>query len=115
MTNGFDASMMNGLQSLSQWEDAFNHPVGGTLGLLNAIQVSKSIAAVSHPSQQLFRISALLVHIHFRPMCRTELAGDQRSFWELSSCVVRLRFLLSFPSISVLNSNKRCYGFANCI
>lgn len=39
MTNGFDASMMNGLQSLTQWEDDFNHPVGGTLGLLNAIQV----------------------------------------------------------------------------
>ena len=39
-TNGYDGSMMNGLQSLTQWEDAFNHPTGGILGLLNAIQVS---------------------------------------------------------------------------
>lgn len=31
---------MNGLQSLTQWESAFNNPSGGMLGLLNAIQVS---------------------------------------------------------------------------
>lgn len=30
---------MNGLQSLKQWENDFNHPTGSTLGLLNAIQV----------------------------------------------------------------------------
>ena len=29
---------MNGLQSLPQWQDAFNHPGSGMLGLLNAIQ-----------------------------------------------------------------------------
>jgi MFS family permease len=32
--------MMNGLQSLGQWESAFNNPSGAKLGLLNAIQVS---------------------------------------------------------------------------
>ena len=32
--------MMNGLQTLSQWESAFGYPTGGKLGLLNAIQVS---------------------------------------------------------------------------
>ncbi|KAJ7128436.1 general substrate transporter [Mycena epipterygia] len=37
-TNGYDGSMMNGLQSLTQWEDYFNHPKKGKLGLLNAIQ-----------------------------------------------------------------------------
>jgi len=37
-TNGYDGSMMNGLQTLSQWESAFGNPSGGTLGLLNAIQ-----------------------------------------------------------------------------
>ena len=31
---------MNGLQSLPQWESAFNYPSSGNLGLLNAIQVS---------------------------------------------------------------------------
>ena len=39
-TTGYDGSMMNGLQSLTQWESAFNYPSGGNLGLLNAIQVS---------------------------------------------------------------------------
>ncbi|KAH0835887.1 hexose transporter [Lanmaoa asiatica] len=37
-TTGYDGSMMNGLQSLTQWESAFNYPSGGNLGLLNAIQ-----------------------------------------------------------------------------
>ena len=36
--NGFDGTMMNGLQSIPQWQDAFNHPEGSMLGLLNAIQ-----------------------------------------------------------------------------
>ena len=39
-TNGYDGSMMNGLQSLPQWESAFGFPTGGKLGLLNAIQVN---------------------------------------------------------------------------
>ncbi|KAJ6615099.1 hexose transporter [Mycena sp. CBHHK59/15] len=37
-TNGYDGSMMNGLQSLTQWESYFNNPTKGKLGLLNAIQ-----------------------------------------------------------------------------
>ncbi|KAI9057962.1 hexose transporter [Trametes sanguinea] len=44
-TNGYDGSMMNGLQSLPQWNDAFNHPGGGKLGLLSAIQNIGSVAA----------------------------------------------------------------------
>ncbi|KAK5943513.1 hypothetical protein PMZ80_004521 [Knufia obscura] len=36
-TNGFDGSMMNGLQTLSYWQDSFNHPSAAKLGLLNAI------------------------------------------------------------------------------
>lgn len=28
-TNGYDGSMMNGLQSLPQWKSAFNNPQGG--------------------------------------------------------------------------------------
>jgi len=45
-TNGYDGSMMNGLQSLSQWEAAFNYPSGGKLGLLNAIQASFFCACI---------------------------------------------------------------------
>lgn len=37
-TYGYDGSMMNGLQSLTQWNEAFGYPAGGKLGLLNAIQ-----------------------------------------------------------------------------
>ena len=37
--NGFDGSLINSLQSMDTWEDYFNRPQGGLLGLLNAIQV----------------------------------------------------------------------------
>ena len=36
---------MNGLQSLTQWEEAFNKPSGSMLGLLNAIQNIGSLSA----------------------------------------------------------------------
>lgn len=44
-TNGYDGSMMNGLQSLTQWETYFDNPTKGKLGLLNAIQNIGSLAA----------------------------------------------------------------------
>ncbi|KAJ7195580.1 general substrate transporter [Mycena haematopus] len=43
-TNGYDGSMMNGLQSLTQWENYFDYPTKGKLGLLNAIQTIGSLA-----------------------------------------------------------------------
>jgi len=36
-TNGYDGSMMNGLQTLIYWKEAFNYPSASALGLLNAI------------------------------------------------------------------------------
>ncbi|KAK0441522.1 hexose transporter [Desarmillaria tabescens] len=44
-TNGYDGSMMNGLQSLTQWSEYFHKPTGGRLGLLNAIQHIGNLAA----------------------------------------------------------------------
>jgi sugar porter (SP) family MFS transporter len=44
-TNGYDGSMMNGLQTLPQWVSSFNNPTGGKLGLLNAIQNIGALAA----------------------------------------------------------------------
>ncbi|KAI0746168.1 general substrate transporter [Earliella scabrosa] len=44
-TNGYDGSMMNGLQSLPQWNVAFDYPSGGKLGLLSAIQNIGCLAA----------------------------------------------------------------------
>ena len=45
-TNGFDGSMMNGLQALPQWQSAFNHPGSSMLGLLNAIQNIGALVAL---------------------------------------------------------------------
>ncbi|KAF8887530.1 hexose transporter [Infundibulicybe gibba] len=44
-TNGYDESMMNGLQSLTQWRGCFHSPTGSKLGLLNVIQNIGSLAA----------------------------------------------------------------------
>ncbi|EMD33849.1 hypothetical protein CERSUDRAFT_117379 [Gelatoporia subvermispora B] len=44
--NGYDGSMMNGLQLLTQWETAFNFPSGSKLGLLGAIQNIGSLGAL---------------------------------------------------------------------
>jgi hypothetical protein len=35
--NGFDGSMMNGLQTLKYWREYFNNPKGSILGLFNAV------------------------------------------------------------------------------
>ncbi|KIW86259.1 hypothetical protein Z517_01654 [Fonsecaea pedrosoi CBS 271.37] len=37
-TNGYDGSLMNGVQSITYYENYFHHPHGSTQGLLNAIQ-----------------------------------------------------------------------------
>ncbi|CAE6461235.1 unnamed protein product, partial [Rhizoctonia solani] len=36
--NGFDSSMMNGLQIVPDWQYYFGNPSGSTLGMVNAIQ-----------------------------------------------------------------------------
>ncbi len=36
--NGYDGSLMNGLQALPQWESFMNHPTGAWLGFVNAVQ-----------------------------------------------------------------------------
>jgi len=38
MNNGYDGSMMNGLQTVVNWQTYFNHPTGSILGVFNAIQ-----------------------------------------------------------------------------
>ncbi|KAF8131328.1 hexose transporter [Mycena galopus ATCC 62051] len=42
--SGYDGSMVNGLQSLPQWEEYFGFPTKGKLGLLGAIQNIGSLA-----------------------------------------------------------------------
>jgi sugar porter (SP) family MFS transporter len=45
-TNGYDGSMMNGLQALDQWVDSFHDPSPAARGLLNAIMSVGSIVAL---------------------------------------------------------------------
>lgn len=44
-TNGYDGSMLNGLQSMSQWQDFFGHPTGTRLGSLSNGVIFGQIAA----------------------------------------------------------------------
>ncbi|KAK4943905.1 hypothetical protein LTR10_016621 [Elasticomyces elasticus] len=45
-TNGYDGSMMNGLQTLTPWQNYFGHPAGGKIGILNAIMAIGSLCAI---------------------------------------------------------------------
>ncbi|PKY06403.1 putative transporter [Aspergillus campestris IBT 28561] len=45
-TNGYDGSMMNGLQILIPWQEYFGHPTGSSLGILSAIMSLGSLAAL---------------------------------------------------------------------
>ncbi|KAF2842908.1 hexose transporter protein [Patellaria atrata CBS 101060] len=45
-TNGYDGSMVNGLQSLDPWQEYFNHPKGSLLGLFGCIMSVGSLAAI---------------------------------------------------------------------
>jgi len=45
-TNGYDGSMVNGLQSLDVWQDYFHHPDGAMIGLFSAIMSVGSIVAL---------------------------------------------------------------------
>ncbi|EUC55697.1 sugar porter (SP) family MFS transporter [Rhizoctonia solani AG-3 Rhs1AP] len=44
--NGYDGSMMNGLQSVDEWKEYFGHPTSRELGLFNAIQSIGALAAI---------------------------------------------------------------------
>jgi MFS family permease len=45
-TNGYDGSIVNGLQTLPQWETYFNNPSGAILGLFGSIMAVGSIVAI---------------------------------------------------------------------
>lgn len=45
-TQGFDGSMMNGLQSVENWRDYFGEPKGATLGLFNAAYPIGGLCAI---------------------------------------------------------------------
>ncbi|KAL5335206.1 general substrate transporter [Aspergillus crustosus] len=43
---GYDGSLMNGLQPISQWKDYFNNPTGSVLGVVNAAQSIGSVISL---------------------------------------------------------------------
>ncbi|KAJ4374716.1 hypothetical protein N0V83_001791 [Neocucurbitaria cava] len=43
---GYDGSLMNGIQSLTQWQEYFGHPTGALLGLVNAAQSGGSVVVL---------------------------------------------------------------------
>ncbi|KKY18011.1 putative hexose transporter protein [Phaeomoniella chlamydospora] len=45
-TNGYDGSMMNGLQTLPHWQSYFHNPKGSLLGLLNCIMSVGGLCAI---------------------------------------------------------------------
>lgn len=56
--------MMNGLQALTPWQEYFNHPKGGKIGILNAIMAIGSLSAipfVPYAADYLGRRMAILV------------------------------------------------------
>lgn len=45
-TNGYDGSLLNGLQTMTQWQDYFNHPKSAKIGLYSAILQIGALSAV---------------------------------------------------------------------
>lgn len=45
-TNGYDGSLLNGLQTMEPWQNYFNNPSGSTLGLFSAIMQVGSFSAI---------------------------------------------------------------------
>ncbi|KAJ5198249.1 hexose transporter protein [Penicillium cinerascens] len=45
-TNGYDGSLMNGLEAMSSWNRSYNNPSGGTLGLLAAAMSIGSMLSI---------------------------------------------------------------------
>lgn len=93
-TNGYDGSMMNGLQSLTQWTTYFNNPSGGRLGLLNAIQNIGGLAAYPispYVSDGLGRRSAILLGATI--MC---IATAIQTAAQSTGMFIGARFLIGF-------------------
>ncbi|KAF2098542.1 general substrate transporter [Rhizodiscina lignyota] len=49
-TNGYDSSLLNGLQTLLPWQNYYNHPDGSRLGLMNAIYNLGGLSALPFSS-----------------------------------------------------------------
>ncbi|OGE56919.1 hypothetical protein PENARI_c002G08003 [Penicillium arizonense] len=98
--NGFDNSMMNGLQTLSYWQDYFNHPKGPTLGLFNCVMSVGALAGLLILPYILdhFGRKICLVFGSFFMLLGVALQSGSMNF----SMFVGARFILGFGDIIVI-------------
>ncbi|RDL34595.1 MFS general substrate transporter [Venustampulla echinocandica] len=93
-TNGYDSSMMNGLQSLDQWRDYYHQPSPSQLGLLNSIWAVGSLVAlpvVPYTADMLGRRTGVMVG------CSIMLGGVAlQSLGFTFAMFVSARFFLGF-------------------
>lgn len=99
--NGFDGSMMNGLQTLSYWRDYFNNPHGSMLGLFNASMSLGSIiglAPVPYLLDHYGRKSGIIVGCFIMILAVGLQAGAQNF-----GMFIAARLLLGFGDTIVLS------------
>jgi len=93
-TNGYDGSMMNGLQAIDQWRLYFKEPNASMLGLLNAIQNIGALCAlpfVSYVCDLLGRRSSIFLGASL--MC---IATVVQTASQSVSMFIGARFLIGF-------------------
>ncbi|KAL2699582.1 hypothetical protein AAEP93_009557 [Penicillium crustosum] len=98
--NGFDNSMMNGLQALSYWQEYFNHPKGPTLGLFNCVMSVGALAGLVILPYMLDRLGrrVCLVFGSSFMLLGVALQSGSINF----SMFVGARFILGFGDIIVI-------------
>ncbi|KAJ5924933.1 hypothetical protein N7454_007572 [Penicillium verhagenii] len=98
--NGFDNSMMNGLQTLSYWQKYFNYPKGPTLGLFNCVMSAGALTGLLILPFMLdhFGRKPCLVFGSFFMLLGVALQAGSINF----SMFVGARYILGFGDIIVI-------------
>lgn len=104
-TSGFDSSLMNGLQSLSYWNEYFGHPNGSLLGILNAsynLGAISSLPFVGYVSDHLGRRGS----IAFGSVCM--VIGAIMQCFSVNCKLNSFLLLLSIPFLSTAWFASEC-------
>jgi hypothetical protein len=88
--NGYDGSMMNGLQVLPQWQEFMSSPTGPWLGFVNAVLSPGQQTGLAERKRSSWHISGCFSDVDFRPEPKTQ----QCLFLEGFSWVALQRSLL---------------------
>ncbi|KEQ91840.1 hypothetical protein AUEXF2481DRAFT_48200 [Aureobasidium subglaciale EXF-2481] len=62
-TNGYDGSLLNGLQAMDPWQEYFGHPNGSTLGLSSAILQIGAFSAIFFCMSHQTYVRGLFLHV----------------------------------------------------